>query len=133
MSLFFETFLGRVELEWPKEIVCFLEMSTNGSDLVDEVFNVGNTVLSELLLNDHVVGKGDSGSVDLAISSLVYELGDGSLGGIAISNVWFDSSEHVNGSFVQSDEHAVVQLSQSQKLHDLSASGIQLVDTTYKS
>jgi hypothetical protein len=129
VSFQFNALSGRVKLEGPEEVVGFLEVRAAGGDFVDQVFNADNSVLSELTLDDAVVGKGDSGSVDLSEPSLVNEVGDGLGGGVAVSNEGFHPSDHVDGGSVQSDEHTVVQLSQSQELHDLSALGGELVDT----
>lgn len=130
VSLFGEAFLGRVQLERPEEVVSLLEVGAERHNLVDEVFNTGNTVLSKGLLDDGVVSQGDSGAVDLAEAALVDKLSHCCLGGVAVSNVGLHSSKHVDGGLVQSHEHSVVQLPQSQQLHDLSALGVQLVDTT---
>jgi len=131
MSFLSKAFLGGVELEWPKEIVGFLEVGTDSGDFMNEVFNTDDSVLLELLFDDAVISQGNSGTVDLTVASLVNKFGNGSLRRITISNVWLNSSEHVNCGLVESNEHSIVQLSQSQKLHDLFASGVQLVDTKY--
>lgn len=130
MSLLSEALLGRVELEGPEEVVDLLEVGSNGGDFVDKILNAGNTVLlSKDVLNDGVVSQGDSRAVDLSEASLVNELGNGSLRGVAIGDVGLDSSEHVDGGLVKLHEHTVVQLSKSQQLHDLLALGVKLVDT----
>ena len=74
MSLFFKSLLGRVKLERPEEVVCLLEMSTNGGNLVDEILSADDTVLSEFTCNDGVVRKRNSVAVNLSIASLVDEL-----------------------------------------------------------
>lgn len=133
MSLLSEALLGGVELEWPKEVVGYLEVRSMSSDLVNKIFDTRDSVLlSECLLNDGVISKRDSGSVHLAVTSLVDELSNSLLRRITIGNIWLNSSEHVNGGLVQSHEHSVVQLSQSKKLHDLFALGVKLVDTIKK-
>ena len=113
MSLLGESFLGRVELEGPKEVVGYLEVRSHSGYLVDQILNTHNAVLLELAGNDGVVSQGDSGPIDLAEASLVDKLGDGLLRRVAVSNVWLDFSDHIDGCLVQSDEHSVVQLSQS--------------------
>ena len=130
VSLFGKALLGRVELEGPQEVVGLLEVRADGDDLVDEVLNSGDAGVLELLFDDDVVGKRDSLAVELAETALVDELADGGDGRVAVSDVRLDSSEHVDGGLVELDEDAVVELSQSQELHDLSALGVQLVDTT---
>ena len=129
VSLLFEALSGGVELEGPEEVVGDLEVGSAGCDLVDEVLHTDDAGLAELGINEFVVGEGDSALVDLAVSSSVDEIGDGLLGRVSISNVWLDLSHHVDGGLVQSDEDTVVELSQSQKLHDLLGTRGQFVDT----
>lgn len=132
MSLSSKALLGRAELEGPEEVVGFLEVSADGGDLVDEVLDGGNAVLAELALNDGVVGKRNAGSADLAVTSLVDKLSNDALRGVPVSHVGLDSSDHVHGGLVQSHEHAIVELSESEELEDLFASGVELVDTKNK-
>jgi hypothetical protein len=53
-------------------------------------------------------------------------------GWISVCNEWLDHLDHVPGSFVELDEHAVVQLSQSEELQDLLWLWSKLVDTKRK-
>ena len=99
---------------------------------MDQVFNAGDASLAEGVLDDGVVSKGDSGSVDFAVPSLVDQLGNVLLGQVTIDDVRFDSSEHVDGGLVELDEHSVVELSESQENEDLLAHGGKLVDTKGK-
>jgi hypothetical protein len=96
---------------------------------VDEVLNAGEADLAEGSLNDGVVGERNSLAVDLTVASLVDELSDQALGGVAVGDVGLNSSDHVHGGLVKSDEDTVVELSQSEELEDLFASGVKLVDT----
>lgn len=86
-------------------------------------------MLSELTLNNGVVGQGDAGAANLTVASLVDELSNQTLRGVAVSNVGLDSSDHVHGGLVESHEHSVVELSQSEELQDFLAGGVKLVDT----
>ena len=88
-------------------------MGTNSSDFVDEILSGSNSVLTELTLNNAVVGEWDSALVNLSVASFVDEVSDSLLAGVAISNVRFNSSDHVDGGLVESNKGAVVQLSQS--------------------
>ncbi len=88
-------------------------MGSDGSDFMDEIFSGSNSVLAELSLNNAVVGEWDSALVNFPIASLVDEVSNSLLAGVAISNVGFNSSDHVDSSFVESNKGAVVQLSQS--------------------
>ena len=58
------------ELEWPQEVVGFLEVGTDSIDLVDQVFNANDSGLAQNLFDDGVAGEWDSLLVDLTISSL---------------------------------------------------------------
>jgi len=129
VSLGLESTERRGELEWPQEVVGLLELWSAGSDLVNEVLNAGDSVLSELVGDDAVVRKWKSASVDLSVSSLVDKVLDGSSGGEAISHEWLDNLNHVPGSLVKLDEHTVVELSKSEKLKDLLGLGSELVNT----
>lgn len=61
MSLLSETFSWGVELEWPEEVVSFLEVWTYSGNLVNKIFNACNSVLlSEGVLNNSIVGEWDS-------------------------------------------------------------------------
>ena len=60
-----------------------LEVGAGGEDLVDEVFDGEDVVLAKGLLNDLVVGEGDSLLVDLAVTALVNQLADGLEVGLA--------------------------------------------------
>jgi len=117
------------ELEWPEEVVGFLELWSAGDDLVDEVLDAVDTVLSEFTSDDAVVGEWDSGSVDLTVASLVDELGDGLSGWVTEGNVWLDDSDHVPGGLVELHKHAIVQLSESHKLQDFLWLWSELVNT----
>ena len=129
VSLLLETAEGRAELEGPEEVVGFLEGTTDGPDLVDEVLNAGHTLLTESLLDDGVVVESESGSVDLAVASLVDELADSVAGGVAVGHVRLNNTDHVDGGTVQLDEDTVVELTKSEELHDLLGLRWELVDT----
>jgi len=127
-----ESLSGGGELEGPEEVVGLLELGSDGPDLVDEVLNAldASVLKSFTVSDDGVIGDGDSGSVDLAVSSLVDELLDGGSGRVSVGDVGLDNSDHVHGGLGHSDEHSVVELSESKELHDLLALGAQLVDTS---
>lgn len=130
MSLGSESSSGGSQLEGPQEVVGLLEVRSYGVDLVDEVLNSGDVVLSEGFFDDGVGGEGDSLSVDLAISSLEDEFADGFAGGVAEGDVGLDSSEHVGGGLVDSNEDSVVELSESEEPHDSDDFRVELVNTS---
>lgn len=117
------------ELEWPQEVVSLLEVRTNGVNLVDQVLDGNNTVLSKRLLDDSVVIDRDSLLVDLGVTTLVDELSDGSKGWVSVSDVRLDKLEQLCGSFGNLDESGSVDLVESQELEDLSWLWSNLVDT----
>lgn len=77
MSLGSKALKRRGELEWPEEVVCFLELGSKSRDFMDKILNASDSVLSKDSLNDVIVSQGDSRAVDLAVASLVDELLDG--------------------------------------------------------
>ena len=85
-----------VELEGPEEVVDLLEFGTETIDLVDDVLNAFDSMLTESLLNDFILDKWDSLSVEFSESSLVNELLDSTLGWESISNVWLNLSKHIH-------------------------------------
>ena len=80
---------------------------------------------------DGVVGlQGNSLLVDLAITSLENESSDGFSGWVSVGDVWLNSSEHIDGSLIDSDEDTVVELSQSEESHDPDDLGVEFVNTS---
>lgn len=71
VSLVFKASLGRVQFEWPQEVVSLFKVWSSTDDFVDQVLDGDNTLLAERVFDDTVVGQGDSTSVNLSISSLV--------------------------------------------------------------
>jgi len=130
VSLLLEPVEGRGELEGPEEVVGLLEVGTDGPDLVDKVLNAGDTVLTEGTIDDAVVGKRNALTVNLTVTSLVDEGLKSVSGRVSVGNVRLNHSDHVDGGSVESDKHAVVELSESQKLHDFLLLGWELVDTS---
>jgi len=102
-----------VQFEWPQEIVSFLEMSTNRVNLLYQILNASDTEFSKVLFDKSVVGQWNTLTVNFAVSSLVNEVGYGFSGWIAESNQRSYSLQQFLSCLVNSDEHAVVNLSQS--------------------
>ena len=100
---------------------------------MNEVFDAGDSsILSQGIGNDAVITKSGSLSVDLSVSSLVDELANIVTGWVSVSDVWLDKSDHVDGGTVKLDKHSVVELSQTEKLHNLLLLWSELVDTNDK-
>lgn len=60
VSLDFESTEWGGKLEWPEEVVGLLEVLSAGDNLVDEILNAVDTVLTELSSDDAVVSEWDS-------------------------------------------------------------------------
>ena len=129
VALLLEALQRGAELERPEEVVSLLEGSTNGPDLVDQVLDGGNTLLAKSLLNDGVVVESNARLVDLAIAALVDKLAHGIAGRVAVGDVRLNHADHVDGGAVKSHEDTVVELAQTEELHDLLLLGWQLVNT----
>jgi hypothetical protein len=97
-----------VKLEWPKEVVGFLEFWSDSDNLVNKILNTVDTMSSKGSSDNAVIGEWNSLSIDLTISSLVDEVGDGGLGWITISDEWLNNSKHVPGTLVEFDESSVM-------------------------
>ena len=88
-----------------------------------------NAVLAELLLNDGVVGDGDTLAVDLGVTALVDELTDSLKVGLAVGNVGLNETEHLLSGLGDTDEDTVVDLEEAEELEDLLGLGGKLRDT----
>lgn len=124
-----ESTVGVGQLEWPQEVAGLLEVGSDCEDLVDQVLHADDAILAKVVLDQLVVGQGNSLFVDLSISSLVDELTDGLEVGITVGDVRVDDCQHLLCGLGQSDEDTIVDLKESEKLEDLSWLGCHLVDT----
>lgn len=124
-----EATVGVGQLEGPEEVVGLLEVGADGVDLVDQILHADDAVLAEVLLDDLVVGEGDTLLVDLAVTALVQELTDGLQVGVTVGNVGVDDGQHLLGGLGQTDEGTAVDLEQTKQLQDLAGLGGNLVDT----
>jgi hypothetical protein len=124
-----ETAGGVGQLEGPEEVVGLLEVGANSVDLVDQILHADNAELTEVLLDDLVVGEGSALLVDLSVTTLVQKLADGLQVGVAVGNVGVDDGQHLLSSLGETNESARVDLEQTQKLEDLAGLGSNLVDT----
>jgi hypothetical protein len=126
-----EAAIGVGQLEGPQEVVCLLEVGSDGEDLVDQVLNADNAVLAKGVLDKLVVSQRDALLVDLAISTLVDELTYGLEVGVTVSDIWVDNGQHLLGSLGQLDKDTIVDLEESKELENLARLGSNLVDTIY--
>jgi hypothetical protein len=125
-----ETTSGVAELEGPEEVAGLLEVGADGVDLVDQVLHADNVVLTEVLLDDGVVGKRNALLLGgLGVSTLVDELTDGLEVGETVGDERLDDLEHLQGGLGQADEDTIVDLKKTEKLESLALLGVDLVDT----
>jgi hypothetical protein len=124
-----ETTSWVVELEWPEEVGGLLEVWTDGVDLVDKILHTDDTVLTEVGLNEGVVGKSDALLVDLTVTALVDKLADGLEVWVTVGDPWLDDLEHLKGGLGHADEDTVVDLKKTEELEDLAWLRGDLVDT----
>lgn len=96
VSLLLDSTSWRVESEWEEEIVDLFEFRSKVVNLIDDVLDALDAVLSESLFDDLVLDQWDSLSVELSISSLVNQSLNSALGWESISDIWLDLSEHVH-------------------------------------
>jgi hypothetical protein len=135
---------GVGELEGPERRGDLLEVRSASGDLVDEVLDTwplgtgrhvkdsaltDDAELAELLLDDGVVGDGDSLTVNLGVTSLVDELSDSLEVDLSVGDVRLNELEHLLGGLGDSDEDTVVDLEESEELQDLLGLGGDLGDT----
>jgi hypothetical protein len=114
VSLLLDSSSWRVESEWEEEVVDFLELRTKVIDLIDDVLDASDTMLSKTLFNDFVLNERDSLSVEFSKSSLVDKILDGALGWESIGNIWLDLSEHVHRSLIILNEYSISDLGKSE-------------------
>lgn len=120
VSLLLDSTSWRVESEWEEEIVDLFEFRSKVVNLIDDVLDALDAVLSESLFDDLVLDQWDSLSVELSISSLVNQSLNSALGWESISDIWLDLSEHVHWGLVVLDENSVADFSKSEKREDFS-------------
>lgn len=130
MTLLLESLGWRVELEWPEEVVHLLEVATTSPDLVDDILNTSNSLVTQGSRDWCVVSECDSLLVNLSVSSLVDKTTNIITGWVTVSDVWLDKSDHIDGGTVELNKHSIVELSQTEKLHDLLLLWWELVDTS---
>ena len=117
------------QLEGPQEVAGLLEVGADGIDLVDQILHTDNAVLAEGLLDDGVVGKGNTLLVDLSVTALVDELLDALEVGETVGDPGLDDLDHLLSGLGELDEDTVVDLEETEELEDLAGLGGDLVDT----
>ena len=117
------------QLEWPQKVARLLEIWPHGYNLMHQIFHADDTEFAEVLFDDLVVREGDSLLVDLSVSTLVNEVANGLHTGVAVGDVGFDYFEHFRSSFGKFDEDTIVDLEETEELHDLARFRSHLIDT----
>jgi len=121
---------GGGKLEGPDGVVGLLEVGADGEDFFNKIFNTQDVVLGEGSRNNLVGSDGDSLLVDLKVTSLVEQLGDGLSVRVTVGDIRVDVLKHVKGGLVYSNESGVVDLSKSEESEDSLRSGVDVVDTS---
>lgn len=111
------------QFERPQEVARLLEVGSHSVDLMDQILHAHDAVLAQVVLDDLVVGEGDTLLVDLAVSALVDKFADSLEVGVAVGNVGFDDLQHFRGGFGDADEDTVVDLEKSEQLEGLARFG----------
>ncbi len=70
VSLLSETSSWGSKLEWPQEVVGFLEVWADSGDFINQIFNWDDSVFTQNLFDDAVAGNWNSLFVDFTESSL---------------------------------------------------------------
>jgi len=121
---------GVGKLEGPQEVARLLEVRADGVDLMDQVLHADDAVLAEVLLDDGVVGERDAVLLArLGVSTLVDELAHALQVRVAVGDERLDDLQHFARRLGQTDEHAIVDLQQAEKLESLALLRVDLVDT----
>ena len=107
------------ELEGPQEVVRLLEVGSDSANLVDEISTALDTNRSKALLDDRVVGQGDTLLVELCESTLEDKLLNSRARGVTVGYVRLDETEHTDGRLVELDEGSIVELTETEELHNL--------------
>jgi len=121
---------GRVgEFERPQEVRCLFEVGASGCNLVNEVLDGEDIVFAKGLLDDRIVGKGDTLLVDLAVAPLVDQLTHRLQVRFAICDVRLNETEHLLRCPCNLDKNAIVDLEQAEQLQYFAGFRGNLVDT----
>jgi len=84
-----------LQLEWPQEVVGFLEVRSNSHDLVDEILNADDPMLSESLIHNGVVSKCYPLVVQLSITSFVDQFLNALQVWVSAPDISFGLEQHI--------------------------------------
>ena len=97
---------------------------------MDEILHAHDAELAQTFLDQLVIGQWNALLVDLAVSTLVDQFADCLQVGVTVGYVRFDDLEHFKSGFCQTDEDAIVDLEEAEKLKDFARFWGDLIDTT---
>ena len=117
------------QLERPQEVARLLEIRPHSIEFMNQILHAHDTVFAQVILDDLVIGQGDTLLVDLAVTTLVDEFTDGLEAWVAVGDVGFDDLEHFRRGFGQADEDAVVDLEETEELEGFAGFGCHFGDT----
>lgn len=85
--------------------------------------------LTKLFFDDLVVHDWNTLPLDFRVTALENQIVNALHVRISPRDVWLDDAQHVDGSLVQFDKDAVVDLAQTQQLKDLANTRMKTIDT----
>ena len=128
-QLLAESSVGAGQLEGPQEVGALLEVGSHGVDLVDQVVHAQDAELAQHLLHLLVLHQRHTLLVQLRVATLVHQHTHRLQVGVSVGNVGLHQTQHLLRGLVQTHEHSVVDLAQTQQLQRLSHLRRGLVDT----
>ena len=128
-QLLAESSVGAGQLEGPQEVSTLLEVGSHGVDLVDQVVHAQDAELAQHLLHLLVLHQRHTLLVQLRVATLVHQHTHRLQVGVSIGDVRLHQTQHLLRGLVQTHEHSVVDLAQTQQLQRLSHLRRGLVDT----
>lgn len=98
---------------------------------MDQIFNRDDTIFAKAFLDELVVGQRDALTIDLSVSTLVYELTNALEVRLAVGDPRLDYTKHLESGLGEANKDAVVNLEETKELENLARLGGNLVDTGF--
>lgn len=98
---------------------------------MDQIFNRDDTIFAKAFLDELVVGQRDALTIDLSVSTLVYELTNALEVRLTIGDPRLDDAKHLESSLGEANKDAVVNLEETKELENFARLGGDLVDTGF--
>jgi len=130
LGLLSETSKGGRQLEGPQEVRSLLEAGAASDDLVNQILNADDAMVTQIVRHHRVVSERNSLSKDLAKATLVDQIRHSLDSWGPVCDEWLNQVNHVHGGLVNPNEDGIVHLAQSKELRDLSDFRRYTVDTT---